>query len=93
VVVRSSGGLGSDDLATQRVALELEAMSIVDDAVEDGVGDGRLSCQSDTGSGSGSSAGPGFPPKRQNWRNNVPARADLASTGRHGIRSRVLPAS
>ena len=42
VVVRSSGGLLSSDLSAQRVALELEAMGIVDDAVEDGVGDGRF---------------------------------------------------
>jgi hypothetical protein len=29
-------------LPAQRVALELDAMSVVDDAVEDGVSDGRL---------------------------------------------------
>ena len=31
-----------DELAAQRVALELDAMGVVDDAVEDCVGDGRL---------------------------------------------------
>src|SRR5829696_4389304 len=42
VVVRSSGGLRSRELSAQRIALELEAMGIMDDAVEDGVGDGRF---------------------------------------------------
>ena len=41
-VAWSSGGVVGGELSAQRVALELEAMGIVDDAVEDGVGDGRL---------------------------------------------------
>jgi hypothetical protein len=39
---RSSGSLGSGALFAQRVALELEAMSVVHDAVQNGVGDGGL---------------------------------------------------
>jgi hypothetical protein len=38
LIDRADGGAP----ATQAVALELEAMSIVDDAVEDGVSEGRL---------------------------------------------------
>ena len=45
VVARSSGGLLARELFAQRIALELEAMGIVDDAVEDGVGEGRFAEQ------------------------------------------------
>ena len=41
-VAWSSGGVVGGELRAQGVALELEAMGVVDDAVEDGVGDGRL---------------------------------------------------
>src|SRR5260370_23744092 len=43
LVVVGSSGLGrGGELSAQRIALEFEAMGVVDDAVEDGVGDGRL---------------------------------------------------
>src|SRR5262245_61781643 len=43
VVAGRSGGLRRrGELSAQRLALELETMGIVDDAIEDGVGDGRL---------------------------------------------------
>ena len=41
-VARSSCGVVGDELPAQRLAVELEAMGVVNDAVEDGVGDGRL---------------------------------------------------
>jgi hypothetical protein len=42
MVVLSSSSLLGSELSAQRIAFELEAMSVVDDAVEDGVSNGRL---------------------------------------------------
>ena len=41
-VARSSCGVVGDELPAQRLAVELEAMGVVNDAVEDGVGDGQI---------------------------------------------------